>query len=269
MNGDGEMNTSSMQKIWAIARIAMLEMLRRKDAYVVFLLAAVLTALAASVNFFNDDQIVRYLRELSLALVWIGSLVLAVMSIARQLPNEHANKTIQPLLAKPISRMQVLLGKFLGCWLANGVALLVLYALFLAASSWKGGEVSALGCAQAFFLHWLLLAIVISGALLGSLVFTAPSSNTVIALIVTAGLLFIAQHLNKIALRLEEPARSILYGIYYVIPHLEWYDTRLLIVHNWPPIPPIAFLIAIIYSAFFTGVSILAANMIYRRKVLN
>lgn len=258
-----------MNKIWAIVRIALLEMLRRKEAYVVFLLAAVLTALAASISFFDDDRILRYLREVSLALVWIGSLVLAVMSIARQLPSEHANKTIQPLLAKPISRCQVLLGKFFGCWLANGAVLLILYAVFLTASSWKGGHLSALGCAQAFFLHWLLLAIVISGALLGSLIFTAPSSNTVIALITTAGLLFLTQHLNKIALQMEEPARSLLYGIYYVIPHLEWYDTRLLIIHNWPPIPFTAILIAVAYAAFYTGIFVLAANLIYRRRALN
>lgn len=258
-----------MNKIWAIARIALLEMLRRKDAYVVFLLAAVLIVVAASVNFFNDDQIVRYLREVSLALVWIGSLVLSVVSIARQLPSEHANKTIQPLLAKPVSRAQVLLGKFLGCWLANGVALLILYALFLGATFWKGGQVSALGCGQALLLHWLLLAIVISGALLGSLIFTAPSSNAVIALIVSGGLLFVAQHLNKIALRMEEPAQSILYGIYYVVPHLEWYDTRLLIIHNWPPIPFTAILIAFGYAALYSGLFIFAANLIYRRKALN
>ena len=186
------------------ARIALLEMLRRKDMYVVVLLAAVLTVLAASANFFNDGQIVRYLRELSLALVWIGSLVLAVMSIARQLPGEHANKTIQPLLAKPISRLQVLLGKFLGCWLANGAALLILYAWFLAASSWKGGEISALGCAQALLLHGSAGDHRLR-CLAGLTVFTAPSSNTVIALIVTGGLLFVAQHLNKVALRMEEP----------------------------------------------------------------
>lgn len=258
-----------MNKIWAIARIALLEMLRRKDAYVVFLLAAVLSALASSVNFFNDHQIVRYLREVSLALIWIGSLVLAVISIARQLPNEQANKTIQPLLAKPVSRGQVLLGKFLGCWLANGATLLFLYAIFLTATSMKGGQISALGCAQAFFLHWLLLAIVTSGALLGSLIFTAPSSNAVIALIIFGGLLFVAQHLNKIALRMEEPARSILYAAYYVVPHLEWYDMRLLIIHNWPPIQATAILIAIGYAVFYTGILILAANLIYRRKVLN
>ena len=258
-----------MNKIWAIARIALLEMSRRKDAYVVVLLAAVLTALTASANFFNDDQIVRYLREVCLALVWIGSLVLAVISTARQLPNEHSNKTIQPLLAKPITRAQVLLGKFFGCWLANGVALLILYALFLSMSSWKGGQISLLGCSQAFFLHWLLLAIVISGALLGSLVFTAPSSNAVIALITTGGLLFLAQHLNKIALKMDEPARSLFYGIYYVVPHLEWYDTRLLIIHNWPAIPFTAILIAIAYAVFYSAVFIVVANLIYSRKALN
>jgi ABC-type transport system involved in multi-copper enzyme maturation permease subunit len=244
-------------------------MLRRKDVYVVILLAAVLTVLAASVNFFNDDRIVRYLREVSLTLVWIGSLVLAVISIARQLPNEHSNKTIQPLLAKPISRAQLLLGKFVGCWLANGLALLILYFLFLSASSLKGGQISTVGCLQAFFLHWLFLAIVISGALLGSLIFTAPSSNAVIALITTGGLLFVAQHLNKIALRMEEPARTLLYGSYYLVPHLEWYDTRLLIIHNWPPISFTAILIAIAYAALYSGILILVAILIYRRKTFN
>lgn len=257
-----------MNKVWAIARIVWLEMLRRKDAYVVFLLATVLTVLAASVNFFNDDQIVRYLREVSLALVWIGSLVLAVISIARQLPNEHANKTIQPLLAKPVSRRQLLFGKFFGCWLANGVALVILYALFIAAGSWKGGHISFLACAQAFLLHWLLLAIVISGALLGSVIFAAPSSNTVITLITTGGLLFLAEHLNKIALRMEEPASTIIYCIYYLVPHLEWYDVRLLIIHNWPPIPFTAIPIAVAYAAFYTGVFVGAANLFYRRKAL-
>ncbi|MBL6766020.1 MAG: ABC transporter permease [Verrucomicrobiae bacterium] len=257
-----------MSKIWAIARVALLEMLRRKHAYVVLLIAGVLTALAASINLFNDERIVRYLREVSLALIWIGSLVLAVASIARQLPNEGANRTIQPLLAKPLGRGQLLVGKFLGSWLANGAVLLLLYSLFLGANLWKGEHLSALGCTQAILLHWLLLALVISATLLGSLVFTAPSSNAVIVLTCTAGLLFLAQHLNKVALRMEEPARSLLYAVYHIVPHLEWYDARLLLIHNWPPIPATAILIAVGYATLYSGAFLLAAKLIFQRRPL-
>ena len=55
---------------------------------------------------------------------------MAVGTTARQIPAERENRTIFPLLAKPVTRAQVVAGKFLGCWLACGMALVVFY-LFL------------------------------------------------------------------------------------------------------------------------------------------
>ena len=63
-------------------------------------------------------------------LIWVCSLVIAIATTARQLHSEKENRTIFPLLAKPVSRAQLLLGKFFGCWLATGLALFVFY-LFL------------------------------------------------------------------------------------------------------------------------------------------
>ena len=40
---------------------------------------------------------------------------------ARQIPAERENRTIFPLLAKPVTRGQVIAWKFLGCWLAAGI----------------------------------------------------------------------------------------------------------------------------------------------------
>ena len=42
------------------------------------------------------------------------SLVIAIGTAARQIPAERENRTIFPLLAKPVSRWQVILGKFFG-----------------------------------------------------------------------------------------------------------------------------------------------------------
>ncbi len=127
-----------MNNVLAISGIVIKEIYRRKDFYVLFVLTALITLLLGTVNFFNDPKIVRYLKEVCLLLIWISSLVIAIGTAARQIPAERENRTIFPLLAKPVTRGQVILGKFLGCWLACGMTLLVFYLFFGVVSESRG-----------------------------------------------------------------------------------------------------------------------------------
>src|SRR6266513_2632491 len=119
-----------MNTIFALSSIVIKELYRRKDFYVLFVLTAVITLLLGSVQFFNDHNIVRYLKEICLLLIWISTLVVAIVTTARQIPAERELRTIFPLLAKPVSRAQVIVGKFAGCWFACGLALLTFYLFF-------------------------------------------------------------------------------------------------------------------------------------------
>jgi ABC-type transport system involved in multi-copper enzyme maturation permease subunit len=133
-----------MKNVLAISGIVVKELYRRKDFYVLFVLTALITLVLGSVNFFNDAKIVRYLKEVCLLLIWISSLVIAIGTAARQIPAEREHRTIFPLLAKPVTRGQFIMGKFLGCWLACGVALLVFYLFFGVVSESRGrGDSSA------------------------------------------------------------------------------------------------------------------------------
>jgi hypothetical protein len=87
-----------MKSIFAVAGIAIKELYRRKDFYVLFILIALICLVMASVNIFNDDKIIRYLKELCLLLIWISSLVIAITTAARQIPAERENRTLLPLL---------------------------------------------------------------------------------------------------------------------------------------------------------------------------
>lgn len=127
-----------MNNVLAISGIVVKELYRRKDFYVLFVLTALITLLLGSVSFFNDAKIVRYLKEVCLLLIWISSLVIAIGTAARQIPAERENRTIFPLLAKPVTRGQFIMGKFLGCWLACGVALVVFYVFFGVVSESRG-----------------------------------------------------------------------------------------------------------------------------------
>ena len=86
---------------------------------------------------------------------------------------------------------------------------------------------------QAIWLHWICLGIVIAMVWLGSVVFTAPSSNATISFIVVVGILFAGGHLNGIAIEMHGFRGALVYAIYYLIPHLEWFDVRDWIIHDW------------------------------------
>jgi len=258
-----------MNTVTALAGVVIKELYRRKDFYVLFVLTALLTLVLGSVKFFHDDKIVRYLKEMCLLLIWISALIIAIVTTARQIPAERENRTIFPLLAKPVTRAQVIAGKFLGCWLASGIVLLVFYIFFGVISGSREHQWPLLNYFQAMWLQWMMLAIVISFVLFGSIVFAAPSSNNTISFIIVVGILLIGRHLNEVALRQPEPLRTIVYTLYFFIPHLEWYDVRELIAFGQPLIPWQYCALASLYAAFYGAFLLWAAWLVFRRKPLN
>jgi ABC-type transport system involved in multi-copper enzyme maturation permease subunit len=260
-----------MNKIFAVAAVAIKELYRRKDFYVLFLLTALITVLLWLMNFFHDEQIIRFIKEICLLLIWISSLAIAVTTAARQIPSERESRTIFPLLAKPIARWQVMIGKFLGCWLATGMALLVFYVFFALVSASREHVLPVDAYFQAFWLHWQMLGIVIAMTLLGSVTLTAAANMTII-FIVTIGILVMGGFLHKLAQHMTEPSASLVTAIYFLIPHLELFNMRELIIHGWTgaALPRwIDILGGTVYGLAYSAFFLMAACLVFRRKALN
>ena len=106
-----------MKNIFAVAGIVIKELYRRKDFYVLFILTVLICLVMASVNIFNDKQIVRYLKELCLLLIWV--LHRSSSPSRRPLKNpalEREQRTLLPLLIKAADADAALIfGKF--AWL--------------------------------------------------------------------------------------------------------------------------------------------------------
>lgn len=255
-----------MSKIFAVAGVVFMELYRRKDSYVLFILTALITVVLGVVG---DQEAVGYLKEICLLLIWISSLVIAITTAARQIPAERESRTIFPLLAKPVSRAQVLLGKFVGCWLASGVALLVFYVFFGLVAASREHVLHLDLYAQAIWLHWQALGIVTALTLLGSLVLSAPAPNVTIVFIISVGCLYVARYLHLVAARMTEPGLSIADAIYYTVPQLWFFDQRGLIIHNWPAVAWVWVALATLYGAVYSGFFLFAACLIFRRKALN
>lgn len=254
--------------ILAISSLVIRELYRRKDFYVLFILTVLITALAGSANFFNDPKIVGWLKELSLTLIWLSSLVIAINTAARQIPAERESRTIFPLLAKPVTRADVMAGKFLGCWLACGLALAVFYIFFGIVVSTKGGHLPGGDFAMALWLHWMMLGMVIALSLLGSLLFTSVAANVTICFIIVAGLLFVGFHLGKVARQQPEPVQSILLVLYNLVPQFGFFDARQKLIHG-SPLAVVPVVLASLYALAYTSVFLIGGWLAFRRKALN
>jgi ABC-type transport system involved in multi-copper enzyme maturation permease subunit len=258
-----------MNAIFALASVVIKELYRRKDFYVLFIFTVLITLVMASANIFNSDSITGYLKEISLLLIWISALFMAVGTAARQIPAEIEQRTIFPLLAKPVTRAQVILGKFLGTWLACGISLVVFYVFLDVVSASREHEWYLVNYFQAAWLQWMFLAIVISMVLLGSIVFAAPSSNATICIILVLGILWMGKQLDIVAEHQKEPVATIIYIIFFTVPQFAFFDLREFLIHDSSPVEWVNMALASAYAAAYTAFFLFAAWVMFRRKTLN
>ncbi len=257
-----------MNRVFAVAEVVIRELIRRKDFYVLFVLTAAITLLMGSITFFNEEEIARYVKEICLLLIWMATLVIAVTTAARQLPAEKESRTIFPLLAKPISRTEVLLGKFVGCWVAVGLTLIVFYLFFGVISVAREHELPLVNYGQALWLHWMMLGIVVAGTLLGSLILT-PAANVSILILGFISVWTLGGYLSQLAAKSGGVLGWLTYAVYYVIPHFEIFDVRVRIIHQWDPVPWDAVALASAYAMVYIALLLAAAALLFRRKPLN
>jgi ABC-type transport system involved in multi-copper enzyme maturation permease subunit len=142
-----------MKPVWLIARTVLLEAIRRKEIYAIVLVSVLLLGAVMTVDFFGIKGLTKFYREVALKLMSTATAFTVVILAARQLPREFENRTIHPLLARPIGRATFLLGKLLGVLLAAGFCFGLFMSVFVAGSFYLEATVPGVLFAQYIFLH--------------------------------------------------------------------------------------------------------------------
>src|SRR5438067_8700742 len=114
-----------LRAIGAVAKIAILDGLRRKDLYVMVILCGLIVAAGRLFAAFGVWGLETFIKDLTFTTVSGCSVLLCIMLAARQVPEEISRRTLYPLLARPIGRAELLLGKLLGTLVMSWVALLL------------------------------------------------------------------------------------------------------------------------------------------------
>lgn len=113
----------------ALARGVVLESIRRKDLWVVAILGFLILLASGALGFFGVDGLESFAKDLAATVLSLFSAVVAVMTTCRLLPEEIKQRTLYPLLARPISRLDLLVGKLVGAVAVTWVAFLMLCLL--------------------------------------------------------------------------------------------------------------------------------------------
>lgn len=249
----------------ALAGLAVLELFRRKDLIVVFLLSAVILLPLTCFTPFGISGATRYVNELALLLVWIFSVVIGLGVSVRLFPPEFESRTIYPLLAKPVGRGTILAGKYLGALAASAAALSVFYLAYGLLAGVRQGLWFPEILLQAFVLHVGFLAVITALGLTGSLFLTASANLTLCGLLIVGMVLF-GQRLPALAAGQPLPGRWVLTLINWLGPHLEFFDLRQRVVHEWPALGWGVCAAVSAYALCYTAACLALATCVFRKK---
>lgn len=119
-----------------IIRGSLLELWRRQDVWILTLLMGIFAAVAGTARITGDTSPATgtFMLNLGMSLAVLFAQGLTALIAVRQFPDEIENRTLYPLLAKPLDRDSLLAGKWLACVIGGQIIFLAFHLLTLAVS---------------------------------------------------------------------------------------------------------------------------------------
>ena len=252
------------------------ESVRDRVPYNLVLFAILLIGASYLLGQLTAGQDVKIIKDLGLAATSVFGLFIAIFIGIGLVSKEVERRSIYALLAKPISRPQLVLGKYAGLVLTlalNVAVMTIALYLVLAVMNWNATpEMRASWEAPAVdprLLKALLLIFVELMMITAIALFFSTFSSPILSAALTFGL-YIAGHFNADLKNFEnvvdsKPAAWLARGLYHVLPDLSAFDVKMQVVHGLPvPGGQLAFTVG--YGLVYIAALLLAATVIFSRR---
>ena len=249
----------------AIARLSVIETMRRKEFYVVLVLVIGLAAWMHTMKL-DASGAGRFAKDIVMQVAWLASFALAVPLAARQIPSDLEQKTVHVLMSRPIHRWRYVVGRAVGAAAASIICFASLFLVIVLMLLAKGGtSIADPGLWQAFALQVIALAMLCSIAVLFSTVASSGGAVTFSLLI----LVMMRYGGPSILTRIEQMsgiARDAAWAAYLAAPHFEFFNISQRVVHGWGALPAGLFLQIVAYGIAYSLFAIAVAAVIFRRR---
>ena len=208
-----------MQSVMAVAKNTFRETIRDKILYHLVFFALLLIGSSVLLGTLTIGEQARIVNDLGLAAINLVAVIIAIFIGVGLVSREIERRTIYTILARPITRIQFVLGRYIGLAGIVTVNIAIMFAMFLA-TIWLSGFATHAALFQAVQLILVESLVVMAIALL----FSTFSSATLSASM-TIGL-YIVGHLTSDLKAIAEKsasqvAKAVMTGLYYLCPNLE------------------------------------------------
>lgn len=206
----------------------------------------------------------RMIANFGLAGMSILGLIVAVFVGTGLINKEIEKRTLLILLAKPISRVELVIGKHLGLSAVIAVLITLMTSLYLASLQFSQIQYSLVSIAIAVLYLLLELSLLTAVALVLS-VFTSSLLATLISFSV-----YLMGHFSRDMVELGKLADNVqierlTQGIYLVLPDLARLDLKNQVVYGQLP-DPLTLLANAGYGLFYTALLLILAILIFWQR---
>ena len=207
-------------RIWTIARNVFLEVVRDRILYVVGVFGIVMVLAITLLPEVAAGTENKLIIDTGLAAINLLSLFVVVFIGTGLINKEIEKKTVLVLIAKPVSRLEFILGKHLGLSLVMAMLISALTALMLALLALSGVPFQLGLLLLAVLFMFLEMVLLTAAALMFGVI-----TSTVLATLMTLAI-FAVGHETRNILELDriaesESFRRIAEGLFLVLPDLE------------------------------------------------
>jgi ABC-type transport system involved in multi-copper enzyme maturation permease subunit len=251
-------------KVRAVAWNTFREAIRDKILYNLAFFSLIIMGASTFFGQLTLGRRIKIIQDVGLASMSVFGLLIAIFVGIGLVYKEIQRRTIYTLLAKPISRREFLVGKYLGLMLTIflNVALMaaVLFSLTLLYS--EGAVNWEIGTAVFLILVELMLVTAVA-------VFFSTFSTPTLSAMFTLGVYIIGHFSYDLSVYAEISENVVLkyvtYALHYLLPNLEKFNVKGLVVHGIP-IAADYIVWAVIYAVVYVLFLLIAGSAIFQRR---
>ena len=265
-----------MKATAAIAVNVFRESVRDKVLYNLVAFAILLIGASYLIGQLTAGQDVKIIKDLGLTATRVFGLFIAVFIGIGLVSKEVERRSIYSLLAKPIHRYQLVIGKYFGLVLTLAVNLSVMaFALYLvlAYMAWgvspdaaRAWDAPALDPALMVAIGLILIELMLVTAVA---LFFSTFSTPILSAALTFGV-YVVGHFTADLRRFQDvvdspAAARIARGLYWVLPNLALFDVKSDVVHG-RPVAAGYVAMAAAYGAIYIALLLVVAVSIFSRR---
>ncbi|MGB9721519.1 MAG: ABC transporter permease [bacterium] len=252
-----------MNRILAILENTFKEALRQRIMLLLIIFSIILIVISLFLEPFALGESPKLLRDFGMAVASLFGILVVIIIGSTLIHKDIEKRTIYTVIAKPVRRSEIIIGKFLGLFfliaiLEGTMAMIHQFVIFIYEGKF---DIPIL-----LNLPFSLIEIMVLLGIL--LLFSSFSSATLTSIM---GVIFyIVGHaspdLKLFANTVKTPAlKYIAYGFYYILPNLENFNLRLELVHKLPIYADQA-LFSVCYGFIYTVFLLYLAVLVFEQR---